>query len=68
MENIDLNRNFPDLWHGRQQNPRAKETLHVMDWIPKHTFVLSANLHGGAMVANYPYDQYENGIVWLYTI
>ena len=56
----DLNRNFPDPYYSRSY-PLQVETRAIMEWLNQYNFVLSANLHGGVIVANYPYDNYENG-------
>nr|XP_060482898.1 carboxypeptidase M-like [Panthera onca] len=54
----DLNRNFPDAFELNNVS-RQPETAAVMEWLKTETFVLSANLHGGALVASYPFD---NGV------
>ncbi|XP_032445772.1 carboxypeptidase M isoform X2 [Xiphophorus hellerii] len=67
---VDLNRGFPDAFAGLRKQQELKEEQReaevraVIGWLRSETFVLSANLHGGAMVASYPYDNSDQGSVW----
>ena len=55
---IDLNRNFPDPENGLHpdSNPWQQETLIMIDFMMNHNFILSANMHTGSEVINYPWD------------
>ncbi len=60
---IDLNRDFPDQFNDplNTLDGRQPETRAVMEWSWEHNFTLSANMHSGALVANYPYDGPTSG-------
>ncbi|KAJ6640259.1 Carboxypeptidase M [Pseudolycoriella hygida] len=63
---FDLNRNFPDYF--KQNTKREQpETDAVKEWISKIQFVLSGSLHGGALVASYPYDNTPNSMFQSYS-
>lgn len=56
---IDLNRNFPDIisdTNGASMATRQIENQAVMKFQASRQFALSANFHGGTIVANYPWD------------
>jgi len=55
---VDLNRNFPDPDEGQHPdgNSWQPETVAMMNLAEAHSFIISANYHGGAEVVNYPWD------------
>jgi len=67
----NLNRNFPDREYGDPPYPGHNyiiqpETQNMIDFTAQHNFVMSANFHGGALVANYPWDLKLSGDPGVY--
>lgn len=63
----DLNRNFPDHYSTPPFTTKGltfqPETQAVMSWVTSRHFVSSISYHGGALVANYPWDATPDGSV-----
>ena len=60
MNGFDLNRNFPGYFE-ENPAPLQPETKAIISWVKEKQFLVSANLHGGAFLVNYPYDNYKAG-------
>ena len=56
---IDLNRNFPNPFVSTKSTV-PQENQAMMDYFAAHQFRLSANLHGGSEVMNYPWDSFTS--------
>ncbi len=55
--NVDLNRDFPEAGHPEPPaGGREAETIAMMELMGSGQFILSANIHDGAEVMNYPWD------------
>ena len=56
--NIDLNRDFPEATRGDADDPtdREPETSYMMAFLKEKEFTMSANIHSGEEVVNYPWD------------
>ncbi len=58
---VDFNRNFPDPDDGPHPDGKVyqPETMAFMELADAHHFTMSANLHGGSEVINYPWDTWS---------
>ena len=57
---VDLNRNYPDPFGTDPLEPLQPENDAMINYVSQHNFRLSANLHGGSEVMNYPWDSYTS--------
>ncbi|KAF7275680.1 hypothetical protein GWI33_011375, partial [Rhynchophorus ferrugineus] len=52
-------------YYHRNVVPAQPETIAIMEWMKTELFILSASLHGGAIVANYPFDTIKEKLLIL---
>ena len=57
---VDLNRNYPDPFGTDPLDTLQPENRAMIDYVGQHRFEVSANLHGGSEVMNYPWDSFTS--------
>ncbi|XP_068211125.1 carboxypeptidase E-like [Palaemon carinicauda] len=65
IRHVQHNNHLMDHLRALDHQPQP-ETWAAMEWIMNIPFVLSANYHGGDLVANYPYDASRSGAAQEY--
>lgn len=58
--NVDLNRNYPNPFGTPPIDPQQQENTAMIEYMLNHHFRLSANIHGGSEVMNYPWDSFTS--------
>lgn len=58
--NVDLNRNYPDPFGTAPLSGIQIENQKMMEYVAQHHFRMSANIHGGSEVMNYPWDSFTS--------
>jgi hypothetical protein len=59
----DLNRNYPTVLPGSPNPPETPiqpETQAMIDFVSTKNFSMSANMHGGIELVNYPFDSWKS--------
>ena len=57
---VDLNRNYPDPFGSAPLDTLQCENKAMIAYVSQHRFELSANIHGGSEVMNYPWDSFTS--------
>lgn len=57
---VDLNRNYPDPFGTAPSDAQQVENTAMINYILSHHFRISANIHGGSEILNYPWDSFES--------
>lgn len=57
---VDLNRNYPDPFGTDPLDSLQVENQAMIAYVDSHNFLLSANIHGGSEVLNYPWDSFTS--------
>lgn len=57
---VDLNRNYPDPFGSAPLDTLQRENQAMINYVSQHRFELSANIHGGSEVMNYPWDSFTS--------